>query len=191
MSDFDSIEEWRAVVGYEGFYEVSSLGRMRSIDRDVPTTNRYGPYVAHWRGKMLTHRIDAAGAGYAYTSLHRDGRQKKVNVHVLVLEAFRGPRPSSAHEACHDDGDKANAKLSNLRWDTKAGNWADKWRHGTATAGEKSGTHVLTEEEVRWILESRQSSLALAPVFGCASSTIRAVRLGQNWGHLKERGYVA
>lgn len=170
-------ERWLPVVGYEGLYEVSNLGRVRSLDRICD-----GGKLR--RGRMLGCPVDTKGAGYRFVSLSRHGKGKKSNVHVLVLEAFVGPRPSPSHEACHNDGDPTNAALSNLRWDTAAGNWADKWRHGTAPVGERSGVSVLTSEAVQWIRESRQSSLALAPVFGVASSTIRAIRLRQNWRHL-------
>lgn len=179
-------ENWRPVVGYAGFYEVSDLGNVRSLDRvDARGMLR--------KGRVLKSRVDTKGAGYRYTNLSLCGVPTKVNVHVLVLEAFIGLRPSDRHDACHDDGRRDNPALGNLRWDTKAGNWTDKWRHGTATAGEKNKRAVLTAELVEWVRDSRQSSLQLAPILGVASSTIRAVRLGQNWSHqnhLIERGYA-
>ena len=133
----------------------------------------------------MTCYIDSKGAGYRCVGLSMHGKSKKFTVHTLVLEAFVGPRPTADHEGCHEDGRRDNAMLSNLSWGTAVKNWADKWRHGTATAGEQSGGSILTAEEVTWIRESAQSSLALAPVFGVASSTIRAVRLRQNWAHQK------
>lgn len=170
-------EVWKPVVGYEGFYEVSDLGRVRSVDH-FDTLGRFRP------GRIRGTPVDRAGAGYRYVSLSRHGKVTKLNVHVLVLEAFVGPRPSAGHEGCHDDGDRTNAALSNLRWDTAVANHADRWRHGTECAGEKSPVAVLSEEVVHWIRESPQSSLKLAPLLGVASSTIRAVRLRQNWGHI-------
>lgn len=174
-------EVWLPVVGYAGCYVVSNMGRVRSLDR-IDQQGRHRP------GKLLTERNDLRGAGYRYVNLSKDGIAKKVNVHVLVLEAFVGPRPSARHEGCHADGDRTNPRLSNLHWGTPEENWADRWRHGTESAGEKSPAAVLTDEMVRWILESPQSSLALAPLLGVASSTIRAVRIGQNWGHRTGRG---
>lgn len=172
------IEEWKTIAGYETFYEVSSLGRVRSLDR-YDSINRFRP------GRLRATPIDRTSTGYRYVSLSRNGTTKKLNVHVLVLEAFVGQRPSPAHEACHEDGDRSNSALSNLRWDTAQGNQLDKWAHGTMAAGSKNGKAVFSEEVVGWIKESRQSSLALAPVLGVASSSIRAVRTGQNWGHLE------
>lgn len=178
MSNTNSTEHWRPVVGYEPFYEVSDHGRVRSLDRiDARGQMR--------RGVLRSCYVDAKGSGYRCVTLSMNGKAKKFTVHTLVLEAFVGPRPTSEHEGCHEDGRRDNAALSNLSWGTAVENWADKWRHGTATAGEQSVGSILTAEEVTWIRESAQSSLALAPVFGVASSTIRAVRLRQNWAHQK------
>ena len=170
-------EIWLPVVGYEGFYEVSTLGRVRSIDH-FDALGRFRP------GRVRGTPVDKTSSGYRYVSLSRYGQVKKVNVHVLVLEAFAGARPTPSHQACHEDGDRSNAVLSNLRWDTVAANSADRWKHGTESAGEKSPFAILIEEEVLWIRESQQSSLKLAPILGVASSTIRAIRLRTNWSHI-------
>lgn len=170
-------EVWRPVVGYEGLYEVSDLGRVRSLGRCNPNGQR-------WAAKIMACPVDVKGSGYRFTGLSKGGVVKKQNIHILVLEAFIGQRPSPSHHACHADGNRTNPSLANLRWDTQAANWSDRWKHGTATAGEKSGSAILTTELVIWIRESRQSSLKLAPVLGVASSTIRAVRSGQNWRHM-------
>lgn len=171
------VEVWRPVVGYEGFYEVSSMGRVRSLGH-IDALGRFRP------GRMRGTPVDVAGAGYRYVSLSRQGEVAKVNVHVLVLEAFVGPRPTPSHECCHGDGDRTNPVLSNLRWDTAVGNHADRWKHGTECAGEKAPAAILSNEVVRWIRESPQSSLKLAPILGVASSTIRAIRLRTNWRHI-------
>lgn len=173
-------EEWRAVAGYEGFYEVSNLGRVRSVGRHVRGS---ASGSTQWRpGKIRSCSIDHTSTGYRYVSLSRLGVVKKCNVHVLVLEAFVSARPSANHEACHNDGDRANAALSNLRWDTASGNKADELRHGTRLIGEMANNAKLTTETALWALESTQSSIEAARALGVASSTVRAVRLGQNWG---------
>ena len=174
-------EQWKPIAGDEGFYEISSLGRVRSLPR-IDSIGRFR------KGRMKATPIDRTSTGYRFVRLCRDGIAKKLAVHVLVLEAFVGPRPSAAMEACHEDGDRANPVLGNLRWDTAKGNAADRRRHGTDMTGEKSPLAVLTNEMVRQILDSQLSSLRLAPLLGVASSTVRAVRLGQNWSRLTGRG---
>ena len=176
-----NLEEWLPVVGYEGIYEVSSFGRVRSLERLEFV--REG-FIRRRAAKLLNERFDLTSTGYSHVNLSKAGRSKKVNVHVLVLEAFVSLRPSRDHEACHNNGNRADARLENLRWDTVSGNAADKELHGTVARGERSGNVLLTEEDVHFIRKSPLSSLKLAPLYGVASSTIRAVRLGQNWSWL-------
>lgn len=171
-------EIWRQVVGYEGLYEVSSLGRVRTLGRMRKCINGGGSY---WQGPRLRATpIDHTSTGYRYVGLFKDGKNTKHMVHSLVLESFVGPRPIGM-ECCHNDGDRANAKLANLRWDTKRGNKADQVLHGTAPRGENGPRAILTVELTQWIRESPQSSASIAPVFGVSASTVRAVRIGQNW----------
>ncbi len=172
------VESWMPVVDYEGYYEVSSFGRVRSLDRTV----RSAPGRTRLRrGKVLKYRIDSASAGYSYVNLSREGVARKRNVHALVLEAFVGPRPTPGHQACHANGDRTDARLTNLRWDTPIGNASDKDLHGTHGRGERSATAKLSEADVEAILQSPLSSIKLGESIGVASSTVRAVRLGQNW----------
>ncbi len=63
-------------------------------------------------------------------------RKRNAKVHILVLEAFVGPRPLGL-EGCHDDGDPANNRLTNLRWDTPSSNAVDRVRHGHHHEAEK------------------------------------------------------
>ena len=120
-----STEKWLPVVGYEGVYEVSDQGRVRSLDR----TDARGHRI---RGRMLRLVSQAAtGPDSRQTvSIHWGGVQRTRLVHHLVLEAFVSPRPDGL-EACHGDGDARNNAVSNLRWGTHKSNEADKLRHGT------------------------------------------------------------
>jgi hypothetical protein len=131
-----SEEQWRAVVGYEGFYEVSDHGRVRSLPRISNT--RYG------RTRRLSGRILRPGinprTGRRLVALYRDSVARTHHVYPLVLEAFVGLRPPGM-EACHNDGDHTNDRLSNLRWDTSSGNSHDSVAHGTHNNARK--THCL------------------------------------------------
>lgn len=109
------LENWRTAVGWEGVYEVSDQGNVRSLDRTVVT--RSGE-VQHWKGRM--RKISISG-GYKQVSLYDHGRRKTVWVHNLVAEAFLGPRPPGL-EVCHSDDDGTNATLANLRYDTHSAN---------------------------------------------------------------------
>lgn len=117
--------EWRAVVGYEGLYEVSSDGQVRSLDKQV---RHYCGGTRLHRGRVL--RAVFRQDGYPEVSLYRSGRGKIYKIHRLVLLAFIGPAPTG-HEALHGDGDESNAHLSNLRWGSRIENAQDAVRHGT------------------------------------------------------------
>jgi hypothetical protein len=118
-------EEWRPVVGYEGLYEVSDHGNVRSVDRVVAYVDGR---VRQCRGQVLAQsRI--AGREHRKVNLYSEGIQRAWPVHVLVLTAFVGPAPAGT-EACHYDDDATNNHLGNLRWDTRSGNLLDRVRNG-------------------------------------------------------------
>ena len=111
------IEQWRPIPGFEGLYEASDRGRIRSLDRDKR------------RGRLLKQRPQL-GRQYIIVMMCKDGAYQNQLVHRLVLKAFRG-EPPSGFEACHNNGDAADNRLDNLRWDTRAGNSRDQVTHGT------------------------------------------------------------
>ena len=119
-------ELWKPIDGYNGLYEVSNFGNVRSIDRYIESKDGW---TSLKRGCQLKP-IDN-GAGYKYVALWDKGRQTKFYVHRLVAVAFLGSPPSNEHQVAHFDGDRSNNTLSNLRWATVAENESDKIRHGT------------------------------------------------------------
>ncbi len=119
-------EEWRPVVGWEPYYEISSRGRVRAIPRVCIRRNGSPMPIA----ERLLKPYRTPPMGYLAVKLKADGRKVGYRIHVLVLEAFVGPRPEG-FVACHADGDHDNNVPSNLRWDTQQGNIDDLRRHGT------------------------------------------------------------
>ncbi|MDM3894746.1 NUMOD4 motif-containing HNH endonuclease [Mycobacterium intracellulare] len=130
-------EAWRPVVGWEGLYEVSDQGRVRSVERIV----QFGSQTRTVRSTILKPGETTKGALYVVLS---NGRPKNRRVHQLVLEAFVGPCPPGM-EGCHWDDDKKNNALTNLRWDTHSANELDKVRNGGHTNASK--THCLRGHE--------------------------------------------
>lgn len=116
-----SIETWRPVLGFEGTYEVSDLGCVRSLDR----TTKGGRHIP---GVLL--RQASGPTGYRHVTLQLDGRRETRSVHRIVLEAFKGRRPVGM-EACHGAGGPADNRLSNLRWGTHSENNLDRVAAGT------------------------------------------------------------
>lgn len=135
-------QTWLPVPGYEGLYEVSDHGNVRSVPR-VVTSPRC---VRLYAGTLL--RTSTSPRGYAQVRLSEGGKSRSRTVHALVLEAFAGPRPDGL-VACHADDNKADNSLANLRWDTHSANAADRVRNGkdgqAAKTHCKSG-HEYTEE---------------------------------------------
>lgn len=104
-------EIWRPVVGYEGWYEVSTLGRVRSLSRTILCNNRY---EAFYKGKILS---PTPNVRWRYMTLYlcKDGVRKRVRVHRLVAMAFL-PNPDNLPEVNHKDANRQNNRLDNLEW---------------------------------------------------------------------------
>jgi len=105
-------EEWRPVIGYEGWYSVSSLGRVR---RDADIHNRWGR-CPQSSGRILK-RGTSSKAEYPQVRLSRPGRVEVRRVHVLVARAFLGA-PPNGHEVDHKDANRWNCALTNLEYVT-------------------------------------------------------------------------
>lgn len=120
-----SDEKWLPIVGYEGVYEVSDQGRVRSLDRMV--------YAGSNRVRLSLGRILSIHHGdkYAKVRLKLDGTGKTHNVHTLVATAFLGLRPDGM-EVCHCNGQPHDNRLTNLRYDTHQANVLERRDHGTA-----------------------------------------------------------
>jgi len=119
-------EKWLPVPGYEGHYEVSDMGRVRSLDREV----LHADGVLHRKcGRVLRPWIGAKN-GYPCVSLKMNGKRTGWCVHRLVALAFLG-NPANGHEVCHSNGDRSDARLGNLRWDTHSANMCDRRKDGT------------------------------------------------------------
>lgn len=128
------MEAWKTIPGYEGVYEVSDLGRVRSV-------NRIDALGRTKRSVVLKQGLDDKGRPCV-------GLQSKTyRVSVLVLTAFVGTKPQGM-EGCHYDGDPTNNTLSNLRWDTRSANTKDVVAHGTNASTRKTHCpqgHLLEE----------------------------------------------
>lgn len=179
----DFIERWLPVVGYENLYEVSDLGRVRSVDRIVCQANRWGSLSnRHLRGKVLSPAKNSHG--YLVVALGNRG-QTTMSVHILVLSAFIGPRPRGK-EGAHGDGNPSNNRLSNLRYASPVENSADSRLHGTHLFGERAPWAKVSEETARAIRESSRSLTLkyLSEKYEISFAQISKIRNGRQWVHL-------
>lgn len=119
------METWRSVPGFEGWYEVSDLGKVRSVERWV-TDTRGRRYL--YASRVLNPKVRKNG--YLEVPLRRNGSVTYKRVHQLVLLAFVGPCPEGM-EVRHKDRTRANCRLDNLHYGTHLENMADRANHGT------------------------------------------------------------
>lgn len=143
-------EHWLPVVGFEGQYEISDLGRVRSLDRKVPC--RGGSTRLH-RGRVL----QPGNGSYNHQVVCLSGR-RMVQVHRLVLEAFIGKCPDGM-EACHNNDVADDNRLVNLRWDTRTANEHDKLRNNGHYRSKwthcKNGHEFTSENTILRVLNNR------------------------------------
>ena len=146
-----TVEMWRAVVGYEGRYEVSSSGRVRSVPRtgirkDGSRLSVRGQILKPWIHPKTEYLIVGRGKG-----------EPREYVHRLVALAFLGPEPEGM-EVCHEDGKRWNNTLANLRWDTRSSNQMDRVAHGTRNFQDKTHCplgHELVAPNLRETMYAR------------------------------------
>lgn len=174
-------EQWKPVEGFSG-YEVSNLGRVRSFR---PLSGK-GPLTEVPR---LLKQGTSKGKNYLRVGLSNEGKATWFSVHVLVLKAFHGPRPTPTHDSCHNDGNAQNNCATNLRWDTKQANADDRITHGTQVRGESAPRSTLTEDQVKEIKAALPHwkwgmGRYFANKFGVGDSAIHSVKTGQTWGHV-------
>lgn len=180
------MERWLPIVGFEGLYEVSDHGRVRSLARTITCAVGTTVVVRRLAGKLL--KPGTVKSGHQLVVL---GRGNSRLVHALVLAAFVGPKPPGL-EALHRDGKPARNVLSNLRWGTRSENVRDSVRHGThrsgAGVGERSPRAVLTELDVLAIRKrlATDSQAAIAADYRVSKSTIGKISSGRNWSHLAQ-----
>lgn len=176
-------EVWRDVVGYEGLYQVSSEGRLRSIPRLVNSKNNS---FALKQGKVLDGYVDPKG--YTQAHLYRDGRCRTTSLHIVVCEAFHGPKPTDEHQVAHGNGRPSDNAASNLRWATPKENSADRLIHGTDGRGEKAPSGKLTAAQVTEIRRDHGGfygeGMRLARKFGVTNAQITNIIKNRQWMHM-------
>jgi DNA-binding XRE family transcriptional regulator len=177
VSQDQSIINYRDIPGFPG-YKAGDDGSVWSTRRGEPRR-----LAATLSGYALGH-----GRGHWSVCLSVPGsRQVRRYVHRLVLLAFVGDPPLGT-EACHNDGNRDNNRLSNLRWDTRISNVSDAERDGQrqhpSIPGERNGRAVLTEEkvsEVRRLLGTGLTQGAVAKIMGVSRSQIGNIGRGEHW----------
>jgi hypothetical protein len=178
-------EVWRPIVGWEGLYEVSETGRVRSLARTAVRETGGRAHGYSCAGRELTGSINKA-LGYHIFVLTRNGRRQSCYGHRLVCEAFNGP-PPSGHEVAHADGCRTNNDYRNLRWATRRENLKDKESHGTQPRGDDLWFTKISDADVCEVLSSREPTKSLALRYGVSPTTIYRIKSGSYRQHALEK----
>ena len=165
-------EIWVPGAGYKGSYEVSNLGRVRSLDRVVTDGSRRA-------GRILAPATDGRGDGYKRVGLHLNGKCRMAQVHRLVAAAFLDRDPER-HHVNHKDGNPSNNQADNLEWVTSSENLLHASRVLMRGTRPVYGVHTITGATVTF------PSAHMAAEFGFDQSSISSCARGVRRTH---RGY--
>lgn len=171
-------EVWKPIIGYEGLYEISNYGRIKSFIKHNGTNERILKLIKSKRG-------------YFYIFLSKNGKREHFYVHILVLEAFIGLRPLNM-ECRHLDGNPSNNKSNNLLWGTHFENMQDRIRHGRYYTGNQKGINNPSSKINDWIIRIIRRLLEqgdlyqreIAKIFGVDQSLISYIKNKKIWKHI-------
>lgn len=172
-----TLELWLPIEGHEGAYEVSNLGRVRSLARRVRLVVRGGAETTRGVPPRVLRPGPQKKSGHLTVAI---GKGNSRQVHDLVLRAFVGP-PEPGQEALHRDGDPSHNALSNLRWGTRSENNFD------ITAHER---RILSHEQVRYLRERAKQGFAygeryqLALAWGVNPGTVHKAASGEEYSRV-------
>ena len=180
---------WKDVVGYEGHYQVSNYGDVKSLER---LTERNGS-PALVKAIVLSKTFDG---NYYKVALRLNGKTKNHRIHKLVMEAFGPPCPGvygnrrGNYQIDHCDDDKLNNRSDNLQWLLHADNcfWKHEETHPFRTQtphrGVKHGRAKLTETQARAIRNDNRSQRAIAKEYGVDQTLICLIKRRKCWAHI-------
>lgn len=118
--------------------------------------------------------------------VHREHGLVKRYLHRLMLEFWTGAVPKGLH-GCHNNGDRTDNRIQNLRWDTVSNNHADKVAHGTSAHGERNPMAKLTNAEVNEIrrrVSNGEKQISMCAEYGVSKMTISRLVRGEAWRHV-------
>lgn len=182
------MEVWKAIPGYEGYYEASDAGVIRSVDRVVP----HGIHgTCKQKGRVLRYAKDAKG--YPRVALSDGTKLRTYTIHRLIAHTFMSPRPDG-HQINHMNGIKTDNRVDNLEYCTPSENSLHSFRIGLQKPkpGSLNPMAKLTEDQVKTIrtIAGRGGRYygrkELAARFGVSECTIKEVVTGSRggWKHV-------
>ena len=177
------MEFWRDIPGYEGYYQASTFGNIRSLDRSVTQKSRWGSdFTRKMKGKVFTFKPHSTDADYYSVRFNN----KKISVHTLILLTFKGPMPENCDVVRHKDGDPFNNRLDNLLYGTYRENEIDIYRQGKIK-GKLTINQVI---EIRKLFNTNLSLAAIGRLYGVHRRTISGIFCKVSYSWLSEKGEI-
>lgn len=173
-------ESWRAVPGWEGLYEVSDLGRVRSLSRVVG--GPHGDGTRTLRERFLRTPLD--DERYPQVSLHRDGSQRSYRVHELMLAAFVGPAPFPRAHGRHLNDESSDNRIENLAWGTGQENAYDAIRNGRGLGRAK--LEPVAVRCIAFLAARGVRGVLLARLYRVTPGSVSAIKRRITWRFLLE-----
>jgi hypothetical protein len=174
-------EIWKDIKGYEGFYQVSNLGQIKSLDRKV--CNSLGIYKTYF-GTKLSPSIDKNG----YLIIHLSTpniKPKNYKVHRIVAFAFLD-LVEGKEEINHIDGIKKNNNVTNLEWCNSSENKKHAFKLGLRNNKGENGPNKLSKKnayDIKYLLKEKKVS-ELSKIYNISEATIYAIRKNKIWPHI-------
>ena len=176
-------EIWKDIPGYEGSYQISTYGRVKSLDRYVVYSNGS---VRFYKGKILKQSHN--NQGRPQVALSRNSKSHMFSVQRLMSYAFMGERPKG-YVICHNDGNMLNNNIENLRYDKIRENSIDMYRHGyKVTIGKLSIEDVVRIRELYKTGKYLQKELA--KMYGVNRSNISRAINSERFSWLNDDGTI-
>ena len=135
------MEEWRDIKGYEGIYQVSSLGRIKSLSREIKNGKNT---TKKSKERILKPRCNTKRRGYYEIGLYKNNKEKRYKVHRLVAEAFMENNFNKS-EVNHKNGNKADNSVENLEWVTSEENKKHAWDNNLCNANHRKQKILCNE----------------------------------------------
>jgi len=181
QSKQNEIEIWKDVVGYEGSYQVSNIGRVKSLERIV--NGRWG--LEHRKSIIL--KLALSNFGYYTVGLHYNGVSRTTKVHRLILESFIINYENKI-DVNHKNGIKTDNRLENIEWATRSENIIHAFRTGLkfGKKGEDSPTSKLTNIDVLKIRNEYKllTQKEIGKIYGISNQTVSKIINRKRWKHI-------
>jgi hypothetical protein len=169
------MDDWKTYI--DGFYEASPDGFVRSVDRTVLFKGTPGIR----KGIILKPTVNSRG--YLTVVICKEGTRKTESVHRIIAKTFLS-NPMELPEVNHKDGNVFNNSVDNLEWITQEDNHIHAFENGLISAGNVKLT-AKEVAEIKWLIHKGLSNPEIAELFGVDRATIRNIRIGKNWTHVK------